>query len=50
MTKGWFRLPISMTEIGHRSDFKLNNWPLKSAKCLHTKMLFFYTTVLYLAY
>ncbi len=28
-----------MTEIGHRSDFKLNNRPLKSAKCLHTKIV-----------
>jgi hypothetical protein len=37
---GWFRLPISMTEIGHRSDFKFNNRPLKLAKCLHTKVSF----------
>jgi hypothetical protein len=28
-TKGPFRLPISITEIGHRSDFN----PLKSVTC-----------------
>ncbi len=43
-----FPSPKSATEIGHRSDFKLDNWPPKLAKCLHTK-IFFYTTVLYLA-
>jgi hypothetical protein len=43
-------LSIPITEIGHGSNFKLDNRPLKSAKCWHTKMFFFYTTVLYLAY
>ncbi len=47
VSKGWFSLPISITKNGHRSDFKLDNQPPKLAKCLHTNMFFFYTTVLY---
>jgi len=33
----WFRHPISMTNFGHRYDFKLDNQRLKSVKYLHTK-------------